>query len=255
MKQFLVITGAVVLLASPVLGRSIPGAPNEVADPWFIDYVEAGPDRWYVSGGNGFFLDYPVAPVSGGYHFDPGMEGGDQGFLRTIVDNYDGLWNDEYSDMRIDLFFYAHVEGNGYIKVRFDWWDDPEIPMPPDDPNDPPPPDGTSVWYTLTGTNLGPFRTAWDLVADDEDPIPGAWIPYSFAKFWDHQPRWVSIEFDLGVTPGGLGEAYLTGIDFESECRPSIPAVSEWGLVVMALIGLAVGTIMFRRLKRHPATA
>ena len=33
----------------------------------------------------------------------------------------------------------------------------------------------------------------------------------------------------------------------------AIPAVSEWGLVVMALLGLTVGTIMFSRMKRQTA--
>ena len=35
---------------------------------------------------------------------------------------------------------------------------------------------------------------------------------------------------------------------------PPIPAVSEWGLLVMALLGLAAGTIMFRRARRRAVT-
>ena len=34
-----------------------------------------------------------------------------------------------------------------------------------------------------------------------------------------------------------------------------IPAVSQWGLLVMALLGLAVGTIMFRRARRRTVAA
>ena len=34
-------------------------------------------------------------------------------------------------------------------------------------------------------------------------------------------------------------------------CLTDIPAVSEWGLLVMALLGLAAGTIMFRQAKRR----
>ena len=33
----------------------------------------------------------------------------------------------------------------------------------------------------------------------------------------------------------------------------AIPAVSDWGLIVMALLGLIAGTIMFRKARRVPA--
>jgi hypothetical protein len=36
-------------------------------------------------------------------------------------------------------------------------------------------------------------------------------------------------------------------------CIDVIPAVTEWGLLVMVLIGLAAGTIMFRRARRVAA--
>ena len=39
----------------------------------------------------------------------------------------------------------------------------------------------------------------------------------------------------------------------EIEQRAGIPAVSEWGLVVMLLLGLTAGTVMFRRVSRKAA--
>ena len=61
-------------------------------------------------------------------------------------------------------------------------------------------------------------------------------VPYSFHDIWDHQPRWVSIEFDLGVGEDPLGgEAMITGIDFEAQCIPE-PAT----LGLLALGGVAL---------------
>ena len=58
----------VTVICSPLLGRSIPGAVNEVADPWFENASSWNPDYgWYVepdfqSGG-----EYPTitSPNSG----------------------------------------------------------------------------------------------------------------------------------------------------------------------------------------------
>ena len=41
--------------------------------------------------------------------------------------------------------------------------------------------------------------------------------------------------------------------DFVPVCKELIPTVSEWGLIVTALLGLTAGTILFRR--RQVATA
>jgi len=60
---------------------------------------------------------------------------------------------------------------------------------------------------------------------------------------------------DLGAANGAVGciipDCVCTG-----DCKIAtdiVPAVSEWGLVVMVLIGLAAGTVMFGR--KRVATA
>ena len=243
MRRVLLCVALAALVCVPLAAqaRSIPGAPNEVEDPWFIQYVDLQMPTWYVNTTTGGFTQNPTGLP--GYYFDPGRNPGDTGELRTIVDDYTGLWNPEYNQKEIDLFFYAHFGGDGYVKVRFDWWDDPAIPRPSNDPNDPgsPPPDGYTEWYTLTAGDLGPFRVAYDLVLPGEDP---SWmVPYSFHDIWDHQPRWVSIEIVCGIDPQSTvgGEALLTGVDFEAQCIPE-PAT----LSVLAISGLA---LLLRRRK------
>ena len=234
-----VAVAALVCVPLAAQARSIPGAPNEVLDPWFIDLVDNQVPTWYVNAPTGGF----VADTGGsyelpGYYFDPGRNPGDVGELRTIVDDYMGLWNPDYNQKEIDIFFYAHLDGDGYIKVRFDWWDDPSIPPPSNDPNDPGtlPPDGWSPWYTLTAADLGPFREAYDLVLPGEDP--GWWVPYSLHDIWDHQPRWVSIEIVCGIDQNSEigGEALICGVDFEAQCIPEPATLGVLGLSGLALL-------------------
>jgi hypothetical protein len=238
MKKALLCVVLVVLACAPLAAqaRSIPGAPNEVDDPWFIDLVDNGMPTWYVNAPTGGFTPNPAGLP--GYYFDPGRNPGDVGELRTIVDDYEGLWNPDYRMKEIDIFFYAHLDGDGYVKVRFDWWNDETIPEPSNDPNEPgtPDPDGYTPWYTLTATDLGPFRVAPDLVLPDEQPD---WmVPYSFRDIWDHQPRWVSIEIVCGVDEQSTigGEAMITGIDFEARCIPEPATLSVLGLAGLALL-------------------
>jgi hypothetical protein len=238
MRKLLLWVALVGLVCAPLAAqaRSIPGAPNEVDDPWFIDYVDNQLPTWYVNAPTGLF----TAPNAGnlpGYYFDPGRSPLQVGELRTIVDDYDGLWNPDYKQKEIDLFFYAHVQGDGYIQVRFDWWDDPGIPEPSNDPTDPgtPPPDGYSPWYTLTASDLGPFVVSPELVLPGE--VPGWMTPYSFHDIWENQPRWVSIEIVCGIGPDELGgEALITGIDFEAQCIPEPATVSLVALSALALL-------------------
>lgn len=63
-----------------------------------------------------------------------------------------------------------------------------------------------------------------------------------------------TLTLDQGTAWVGLGSATGSRINthdalswaFTEGVSPSIPAVSEWGLVAMALLGLVVGTVMFR---------
>jgi hypothetical protein len=218
--KILLIGGLLLLgwLCPSVYARSIPGAPNEVEDPWFIDYVETGADTWYVEGNNYTFTSGGPAP--GSYYFDPGRSPGDQALVRTIVDDYEGLWNPDYSAKEIDFFLYTHLDGDGYISVRFDWWNDEGIPEPPNNPNEGLLPDGYTDWYTLTAADSGQFENGSNLVGPDEEP--GIFTPYVFHDIWDHQPRWVSIEILAGNDPNSTvgGEALFTGVDFEARCVP-----------------------------------
>ena len=55
-----------------------------------------------------------------------------------------------------------------------------------------------------------------------------------------------------GDTPNGpgsvcLGDGNANGVDDACEVTPIIPTVSEWGLIIMVMLGLAVGTIVFAR--------
>ena len=240
MNKVLLCLTALVLVFAPLAAhaRSIPGAPNEVQDPWFIDHVDNNGTDWYVGGGGGGagFTPNQVGSLPG-YYYDPGRAPGDVTLLRTIVDDFDGLWDDRYHQKEIDLFFYAHLAGDGFINVRFDWWDDPAIPKPSNVPGITPLPDGVSPWYTLTATNLGDFEDGSHLIMPGEEPGDGVgWTAYSFHDIWDHQPRWVSIEIELGNYTSGIGgEALITGIDFEAQCIPE-PAT----LMLVALGGLAL---------------
>ena len=220
------------LVCLPAQARSIPGASNEVDDPWF----EGLGTGWYfappVQPWNELDPVYPtIVPFTDGTLFggylDPGRTPGSMVFARTIVDNSTGeLWNPLYNRKEIDLCFYAHLDGDGYVKVRFDWWDDQAMDRPSNDPDWTPPPDGYTDWYTLTEDDPGLFEMRPDLVLPNENL---GWFleegegPYCFHDIWDHQPRWVSIEFETGIFlngPAGSGEALITGIDFESRCVP-----------------------------------
>jgi hypothetical protein len=242
MKTLLLCVALVGLVCAPLAAqaRSIPGAPNEVIDPWFTEYVDHSYATWYVNAPTGVFTANPGNLP--GYYFDPGRSADDVGELRTIVDDYTGLWDPACNQKEIDIFFYAHLDGDGYIKVRFDWWDDETMDPPPNDPSQGPTPDGYSDWYTLTATDMGPFREAYDLVLGDE--YPDWMVPYSFHDIWDHQPRWVSIEIVCGIEPTSQfgGEALITGIDFEAQCVPE-PAT-------LAIAGVGALALVLRRRKR-----
>jgi hypothetical protein len=247
--RILVLSVVVVMLigGSMLFARSIPGAPNEVVDPYFSQYQQGMP-TWYIS---------PLMPVPDprltpnpetttfpGSYFDPGRNPGDIAFLRTIVDDYKGLWDPRYNQKEIDLSFFGHFQGGGYIKVKFDWWYDPGIPEPSNDPTDPssPPPDGSTDWLIMTADDFGPFQLRPDLIQADEEPD---WFElYNYHTTWDFQPRWVSIEIEVGIDPQSSvgGEALITGIDFEARCVPE-PSV----LVLIACGGLAMLLMRWRR--------
>jgi len=250
--KFLARVSLVLLLAAmictPAVARSIPGAPNEVDDPWFQD--PDGPGNWYVNpplmpGGYPTVTpNDPAGDLPGGY-LDPGRSPGDKVFVRTIVDDAESpLWDPNLSSKEIDLSFFAHVEGDGYIDVWFDWWNDPNIPEPSNDPNQPPPPDGRVGPYRITATGMHP---GYIIVPPEETPENESWMRlYSFHDIWDHQPRWVSIEIEAGIFLASQfgGEALITGVDFEAQC---IPEPSALAVLCLGVLGLVACTRPRRR--------
>lgn len=223
MKKLLVLL-VFVMCATSCWARSIPGAPNEIDDPYF----EQLPGSWYTSGS---YTLFPNVPGQGNY-IDPGRDIGAELFLRDVVDDaLSPTWNPDWSMKEIDLSFFAHVAGDGYVMFRFDWWNDPQIPQPSDDPADPgsPPPDGITPWYLITATSMDQGVVIDNSLLAPGEVAPNNWDLYVFHEIWDIQPRWVSIEFQLGVDPeiagtladpAGSGEALLTGVDFEAQCLP-----------------------------------
>ncbi len=234
MKRILVLTCLMMLVSLPVMARSIEGANNEVADPWFQD-----PTAWYANPGWSV-IPFTDGTLQGGY---TGVGGSDLLLqLRTIVDDRDGLlWNEEYNIKEIDFTFYGHLDGNGYVRVRFDWWNDREIPRPDNDPQISPP-DGVTDWYYAYADGTGDFELRPDLILPDEEPGWFASAPLNFHDIWDHQPRWISIEIEC-ITGGGTGgEAYITGIDFEAQCIPEP--------TTMLLVGLGALLGLYRKIRR-----
>ena len=233
MKRNIILICLVALVCSPAFARSIPGAPNEVQDPWFQTL-----DSWYIEG-NPVYYDNP-GNLPGSY-IDPGRNPGDYLFLRTIVDDYDGLWDPTLNNKEIDLSFFVHLAGDGYINVRFDWWLDENIPEPSPDPGDPstPPPDGYSQWYTLNAAMIDSGQIApWITLNPDPGEDPGWFVDLvALHEIWPIQPRWVSIEIEAGVDISSTigGEALITGVDFEARC---VPEPSTMLLVAGAVLAL-----------------
>lgn len=96
------------------------------------------------------------------------------------------------------------------------------------------------------------------LLSELVDLVPGH---YALDWVWrDYNPEWVSVDVrgsNFVITNGtimhdcvqqSLDQAFV----ITNALRP-IPAVSEWGLLVMALLGLTAGTIMYRKFRAAAA--
>ena len=85
------------------------------------------------------------------------------------------------------------------------------------------------------------------VVRHQESNQAGNWYIW-VEVFVEPQPDRVIMEFDLPA--GGV----LTDAWAGSCCSSAwIPAVSEWGLIVMLMLGLTAGTIMYRKFRTVPA--
>jgi hypothetical protein len=124
---------------------------------------------------------------------------------------------------------FAYVDGLGktvyeYYAVLTTPWDQEE---------------GLIYWLDIA---LDPYDSRWT-IAPDQVPTWG-WTKTS-DPVWGSQAisnaGWHWAPFN------GPGDTNHHDRAFELFVQLPIPAVTEWGLVVMALLGLAAGTIMFRR--------
>ena len=238
MKKFLAVLFLLVFVCTPAMARSIPGAPNEVHDPYFEDPQGS----WFIQGNNWSLI--PNTPYLPGFTLDPGREAEDYVYIRTIVDDYEGLWVPDYTNKEIDLTFFAHVSGDGFIDVLFDFYLDENIPRPDNDPSIPPPSDGYMSVGRITASDPGPFQIRNDLLGPNENLPPGFNL-YMFHDIWDIQPRWVSIEIEAGVDPSSSvgGEALITGVDFEAQCVPEPGA--------MLLFGFSGFMFLYKKIKKR----
>lgn len=122
----------------------------------------------------------------------------------------------------------------------------------------------TDQWPTDSGPPLPPLT-----VEEEEmyigrhilEPETGIWETghYEFDyEVHEYNPEWVSIDVRGAVfviENGVIEHLCVESLDLAFVITPPhpIPAVSEWGLVVMALLALGAGTIVFRRLRAAAA--
>jgi hypothetical protein len=101
-----------------------------------------------------------------------------------------------------------------------------------------------------------PDLCRWVTPYPDDDPCYTNWDP---GEPNNGSPTEECVEM-RGINPlepdGSWNDApcdgwTIVGIIERETQPPEVPAVSEWGLLVMALLGLAAGTVMFRQARRR----
>lgn len=95
--------------------------------------------------------------------------------------------------------------------------------------------------------------------------LKGKWLAYCHDPSLGYgDPQVVTPAYCDPVLPGPAGcadtsflqtlaDLDLDGSGIPDQCEPSVPTVSEWGLVAMTLLMLTAGTLVFKR--RQPACA
>ncbi len=259
MRRFCMVACVLALFCSSAIARTIPGAPNEVRNPYFND-EQGVVDGWFIGEYSPYvvwltpttkYVLTPYAQLGNSISADPQVG---TIFLRTIVDDYEGLWNPDFNNKEIDLSFFANVSGDGFIKFRFDWWDDETIPRPEDNPTGQlPAADGYTPWITITELDMGACTELGpEWLRPNEEILPGFKL-YDYREIWDHQPRWVSIEFEVGVVDEdingdgqvGVGVPELTGVDFEARCVDGVPEPGS-----MLFFGFGILGWLYRRFRK-----
>ncbi len=243
MKKAVLLSLLVLFISNPAMSRSIPDAPNLIEDPFFEDVS----NNWYVKGVYNTTSNSPYLP---GNTTDPGNILDGYVMFRDVVDTSTSLYDANLGGKEIDLTFFAYLTGDGVINVRFSWWMDPNISMPSDDPTSLPAPDGLSKWYTLTSIDLDEYTVRNDLLRSGEQ-LPPNFNLYCLHDTWDINPRYIAIQIEQAIVPDaqgngdgitGVGESYLTGVDFE------VKSVPEPGAMMLCLFGAVCW--FFKRFKK-----
>ncbi len=119
--------------------------------------------------------------------------------------------------------------GRTYECYWLNWWD-------------PGPAGGRANWVFGHDHPAEPFDVEWVTDCDGDDDV---WD----SDFYADIAEWVRDSAEWWVGGHGVAESLVHGPAYAVEPK-DIPTVSEWGLIVMTLLGLAAGTIVFRR--RYP---
>ena len=102
--------------------------------------------------------------------------------------------------------------------------------------------EGTIYWLNISAHVADPVTTQWGWKS--------SMLHWNDDAVWGEDPTyaWVDL-FEPPTLEQSLDLAFVI-----TSWTP-IPAVSEWGLIVMALVGLVAGTVMFRRFAGRRGTA
>ncbi len=89
---------------------------------------------------------------------------------------------------------------------------------------------------------------AFEVLGSSTDPASGFALPYVVSGF---EPLIIAIPLDASGEPfellGAGGDDVSRGLAINIFLVPPIPTVSEWGLIILTLLGLTLGTIVFAR--------
>ena len=231
--------GYVLALAALVAFFAAPApASAQHEDFFWVELDAAGEVVWANSGGTGFPYGDPL---------NPGEDGLGEWFYYPFTDwwnqwFYDDPYDPERMKKVVIEVWVEPTDTPSFLTVALNYstglWSEvgnPELPRVPP---------------------IGPFA---DLAEEEsfivrEELFSGEILGPTPRTFkWvieDFNPEWVSIDVrGINVRIAQVPEpGYIWHL-----CMPPIPAVSEWGLVVMALLGLTVGTIMYRKFRAVPA--
>jgi len=207
MKPLLFVAVLMLALSTSVFA----GIDEPMVDNGSFDYSGAG---W----------EYSESVIFGEYQghdttaYDPWPYPGASGYIRQIIDNSKSpYWNPALNHKIETLEFDLYTEGEGYVQIGFDWWDNYFGSQKPV---------GQAPMFEILPTQYQ-SKDHWSTISVTYDWLgkPGA--------TW--QPRWTSIEiYFFGCTNGN--EAGVDSITVTSRCVPEPASLS---VLLGGLVGLA----------------